>query len=104
MLAQDSFPPLTPIANLGIGGAIAILVFYFYRVDRRSSEERLYKQAEDCEKRYEDIAQDYKKTLQENTAAITKLCDAIDRLEDGVERKSNWTMPQQQNQTAADRR
>ena len=61
---MDQF--LQNLPGLGIGGALAVMLFYFYRQDRRESTER-----------YAKLAQDFKTVIQENTAAIQGNTDII---------------------------
>lgn len=66
LLLQAEAPGLPAIASLGVGGAIAALVLWFYRQDRQASEKRI-----------ESLASDFKQVIQENTEASTALKDAI---------------------------
>lgn len=68
--------PLAPIASLGVGGVLALLMFWFYRHDRKSSEDRL-KSSED---RFAELAKEFRQIVQENTAASVRLADVIDRM------------------------
>lgn len=61
--------PLGSWASLGVGGVLAIVMFGFYRHDRKSSEDR-----------YNAIAKDFKQIVQENTAASVRLAEVIDRI------------------------
>lgn len=65
---QDSLP-ITPIASLGVGGALALIMFWFYRLDRKASEER-----------FTEISKDFRAIVQENTAAMVRLGEVIDRV------------------------
>ncbi len=62
---------------LGIGGVLAGVIFYFYREDRKASEDRLQKMHEACEARLNAITDDFRLIVQENTAASQKLTDLI---------------------------
>lgn len=53
-------------ASLGVGGALAGVMFVFYRQDRRSSEERL-----------NGIIKDFRHIIESNTAAMTSLREAM---------------------------
>lgn len=52
---------------LGIGGVLATVMFYFYRLDRKSSEDRL-----------NGIIQDFRSIIEANTKAMTSLEKAIE--------------------------
>jgi hypothetical protein len=85
--------------SLGVGGAIAILVITFWRLDRKESESR-YKQladesqtrysalagdsqeryerlATESQERYERLAKDFRSIVEDNTRAITSLGEKI---------------------------
>lgn len=48
--------------QLGVGGAIAAVVLWMYRADRKASEER-----------YVALATDFRAIIQDNTRALTQL-------------------------------
>lgn len=75
----DSFTP-TQFLNLGVGGAVALVMFLVYRADRKSAEERFEEYAARTEKRYEEIAKDFRMIITENTAANVKLTAVIDQV------------------------
>lgn len=72
--------PLSPLASLGVGGALALLMFWFYRHDRTTSEERFKSYCEQMDRRYYELAKDFRQIVQENTAASVRLADVIDRM------------------------
>ena len=55
-------------ASLGVGGVLAGMMFFFYRQDRKASEER-----------HERLTLDHRSMIQENTQAMTRLCETIER-------------------------
>lgn len=67
-------PPLTPVlaflqstelpnfTGLGVGGAIATIMFIFYRQDRKAYEDML-----------KGFAMEFRSVIENNTAAITRL-------------------------------
>lgn len=59
-------PELAPFAGLGIGGGLAAFMFYFYRQDRKHSEDR-----------YEALAKDFREIVEHNTEAMTSLRDSL---------------------------
>jgi len=60
----------TPVdwPTLGVGGALAGIMFFFYRQDRKDNESR-----------WVEIAKDFKTLIQENTQAVTSLRASMDR-------------------------
>ena len=70
---------LVPLGSLGVGGAVALLTLYFYRLDRKDSEDRLASLHVACEKRIEDLSHDFKQIIQENTESNGKLLNVIER-------------------------
>ena len=54
------------LAQFGLGGVLAGLMFYFYRRDRQDSE-----------KRYERLAVGFRQIVEDNTAALTSLKDYL---------------------------
>lgn len=54
--------------QLGVGGGIAALMFYFYRQDRKDSQDSLQK-----------LGLDFKETVEANTQAMTKLSVLIEQ-------------------------
>ncbi len=71
-------PELQPLFTLGVGGAIAALIFHFYRSDRKTSEERASADRKASEERIAGFAKDFMGIVQNNTAVITKLMDQQD--------------------------
>ena len=59
-------PIPTEWTGLEVGGVLAGTVFYFYRMDRRTSEDR-----------YAKLGDDFRQIVQENTAAITALRETL---------------------------
>jgi hypothetical protein len=53
-------------ASLGVGGVLAMAMFYFYRLDRKASEERL-----------NGVIKDFRSIIEANTAAMTSLREAV---------------------------
>lgn len=62
-------------ASLGVGGVLAGGMFYFYRQDRKGSEEKL-----------SELSKDFRGIVQENTKAITKLCTFLEEGTDAGKR------------------
>ena len=71
--------PIPDWGTLGIGGAMASLVFFFYRQDRKASEDRYAADRKTSEERYAALAIDFRQIVQENTQAVTGLKDMIGR-------------------------
>jgi hypothetical protein len=59
-------PDLTPFTGLGVGGVLAGIMFYFYRQDRRHSEDR-----------FEELGKDFRAIVEANTAAMVSLRDSL---------------------------
>ncbi|MBM4043014.1 MAG: hypothetical protein FJ290_31380 [Planctomycetes bacterium] len=55
-------PEVAPVSAVGLAG----LLFYFYRTDRKHSEER-----------YAELAKDFRELIQHNTAALVGLKDSL---------------------------
>jgi len=66
--AAPTVPDLSPFAGLGVGGILAGVMFYFYRQDRKHSEER-----------FAALGSEFREIVQANTAAIVSLKDALNR-------------------------
>jgi len=89
ILLQANDPATYPLVSLGVGGGIAALVISLWRQDRRDSQERYAKLAEESQERYAalakesndraaSIAVDFRLIVQENTKALTALSGKID--------------------------
>jgi len=74
--------------TLGVGGAIAVLVLYLWRFDRKESQDRYERLAKESQDRYErlakesneraaEIANEFRQIVQDNTRAITTLGEKI---------------------------
>jgi hypothetical protein len=64
-----------PWASLGVGGVLAAMIFFFYRSDRKASEDRHTK----CEERLEAAFGQMQNIVISNTTAMTRLADVIER-------------------------
>jgi hypothetical protein len=64
MFQTTDIPNLT---GLGIGGVLASVMFYFYRQDRKSSEESI-----------KTFAGEFRQVVENNTAAMTKLTTLVE--------------------------
>jgi hypothetical protein len=71
---------LPPLASLGVGGALALILFWFYRHDRKASEDRWFEYRNTTDKRYDELSRDFKLIVQENTAASVRLAEVIDHV------------------------
>ena len=60
-------------ASLGVGGILAGIMFYFYRLDRQQSEKRL----ESVIARWEEMTGDFKATVQDNSHALSTLSEQL---------------------------
>jgi hypothetical protein len=58
---------LKVLAQFGVGGVLAGILFWFYRQDRK-----------DAEQKYGALALDFRSIVEANTRAITKLSTLID--------------------------
>lgn len=56
------------LSSLGVGGALAALIFWYYREDRKRSEDRI-----------SELGRDFKQTVEGNTAVMTKLTVLIEQ-------------------------
>jgi len=68
LLAHDLEPSLRWFSSLGVGGALAGIIFYFYRMDRKRSEDGL-----------REVATSFRSIVQENTTALNRLCNLLDK-------------------------
>jgi hypothetical protein len=59
---------LEQLPGLGVGGVLAMVIFHFYRVDRKNSLDRWQGQSD-------ALIQ----VVKENTIAITTLCERIEK-------------------------
>ena len=66
ILQGATSPELAPFAGLGIGGGLAAFMFYFYRQDRKHSEDR-----------FAELGAEFRGIVEANTAALTSLKDAL---------------------------
>ena len=64
---------LKTIPGLGVGGALAVVVFYFYRQDRIDSIDRYARLFE----RLTEVTNNFRLVIQENTAAMQRNTDVI---------------------------
>jgi len=60
--------PFQALAGLGVGGILAGVIFVFYRLDRRESEERIA-----------DLGQNFREIVERNTQAFTLLTSVLSR-------------------------
>lgn len=72
--------PVEAICSLGVGGALAVIIFIMYRRDRRSSEERLRQDRVFMEDRMNKIIDRDQDTREANTRALTELTTLLVRL------------------------
>lgn len=71
MQQQTEAPPSWPA--LGIGGALAAMMFYFYRQDRKDSEKIQAADRAASEARMAGIISDFRSIIEQNTEAMTAL-------------------------------
>lgn len=57
-----AYEPLSHLPEMGVGGAIAAAMFYFYRQDRKAAEQNLA-----------ELGKEFKEVVVNNTEAMTKL-------------------------------
>ena len=74
-----------PLVSLGVGGAIALGVIGMWRVDRKESQDRFEKLADnfrcdqkESQERYERLAADFRVIVQDNTKALTALSEKLE--------------------------
>ena len=80
-------PIIEILASLGVGGAIAIVVFFFYRRDRKDAENRFTVHIEQLrqdrvfmEDRMNNIIDRDQDTREANTKVITELTTTLQRM------------------------
>jgi hypothetical protein len=66
LLLQTDPSDLKDWGSLGVGGLLAGVMFYFYRQDRKDSEAR-----------YAKIAEDFKQTIIESTRVTASVAEAL---------------------------
>lgn len=66
------------LGQFGLGAVMAGLMFHFYRVDRKASEERTLKLAEE----FRTLAQEFRQIVKDNTEAVTNNTSAVRSLHD----------------------
>jgi hypothetical protein len=73
------------LGRMGVGGAVAILIFIFYRQDRKDSDARYTEDRRDSEKRYTELTLSVKEAMQAQTISNnnqtmvnTRLCTLIE--------------------------
>ena len=66
----------------GIGGLLAVIIFFMYRRDRKDTEKRINDVHEANAKRLEHLLEQDQETREENTKAITELITFL-RLKNG---------------------
>lgn len=75
----------------GVGGLLAVLIFFMYRIDRKATEKRIFYNAEETEKRvcaiheahsarFEHLLTQDQATREANTKALTELIALMVRL------------------------
>lgn len=79
--------PIEAICSLGVGGALAVLIFLMYRRDRKASEHQLELHIEQLrqdrvfmEDRMNNIIERDQGTREANTKALTSLNETLDRM------------------------
>lgn len=71
---------LEALAGYGVGGILAVIIFFMYRKDRKTSENRLREDRKFMEERLTKIIHEDQNTRKENTVAVTELVTLIKRL------------------------
>jgi hypothetical protein len=90
-----STPEITPFwPGLGVGGILAGVVLKFYRDDRKASEDRYERLAQESRTQYSAlakesneraavIASDFRQIVEDNTRALTTLSEKISNISSG---------------------
>jgi len=68
------------VCSLGVGGALAALIFIMYRKDRQSSENRLREDRIFMEDRLSGIIKEDQIGRKDNTAALVGLTTVLERM------------------------
>lgn len=61
------------IPTAGVGGLLALMMFYFYRLDSNRNMERF----DEIVKRQEDNSKNWMQIVQDNTAALVRLSERL---------------------------
>ena len=72
--------PIEAICSLGVGGALAIIIFIMYRRDRKASEDQLRQDRMFMEDRMNKIIDRDQDTREANTTALVSLNKTLDRM------------------------
>lgn len=68
------------VGSLGVGALLGLIIFWMYRCDRKSSEDRLREDRKFMEDRLNKLLEDDQRTRQENTKVLTELTTLLLRL------------------------
>ena len=72
--------PVEAICSLGVGGALAIVIFFMYRRDRKASESQLREDRKFMEDRLTDIIKGDQESREALTRATTELATLLVRI------------------------
>lgn len=72
--------PIEAICSLGVGGALAVIIFIMYRRDRKASEDQLRQDRIFMEDRLNNIINRDQDTREANTKALTELNKTLERM------------------------
>ena len=72
--------PVEAICSLGVGGALAVVIFLMYRRDRESSERRIREDRIFMEDRLSIIIKEDQVSRRDNTTALIGLTTVLDKM------------------------
>jgi len=72
--------PIEAICSLGVGGALAVLIFLMYRRDSKQYTEQLRQDRVFMEDRMNKIIERDQGTREANTTALTELVTVLERM------------------------
>lgn len=76
-MTPGDIPVISQFLNLGVGGAIAVLVLILWRMDRRTWSSVYEEDRKHSEERYVALAQEFRIIVRDNTAAMIRLAELI---------------------------
>lgn len=68
------------VSSLGVGALLGLIIFWMYRHDRKSSEDRLREDRKFMEDRLTKLLEDDQDSRRENTRVVSELTILIERL------------------------
>ncbi len=68
------------LASLGVGAVFGLVVFFFYRIDRKSTEKMWRESKKFTEDRLTELIGKDRESREENTKALTELITTLQRI------------------------